>query len=69
MSAWCPGLAWSVLLVCSMNTQREKHMAQDPTQKPTLATLLLRALDEDAPPTSTPEPDRFVTDDDDGYSG
>ena len=52
-----------------MTTQREKPMSQDPTKKPTLATLLLRALDEDAPPTSTPEPDRFVTDDDDGYSG
>lgn len=44
-------------------------MSQDPTQKPTLATLLLRALDEDAPPTSTDERDRFVSEEDDGYTG
>ncbi len=44
-------------------------MAQDPTEKPTLATLLLRALDEDAPPMSTSEPDRFVAEEEDGYTG
>jgi hypothetical protein len=49
-------------------TERETPMSQDGTQKPTLANLLLRALDEDAPPTSTDEPDRFVTEDEDGYS-
>jgi hypothetical protein len=47
---------------------RETSMSQDGTQKPTLATLLRQALDEDAPPTSTDNPDRFVTDDEDGYS-
>jgi hypothetical protein len=50
-------------------TERETRMSQDGTQKPNLAALLLRALDEDAPPTSTDEPDRFVTDDEDGYHG
>jgi hypothetical protein len=53
-------------MVLVMN--QEKHMGSDPTQKPTLATLLLRALDEDAPPMSTDKPDRFVTEEDDGYS-
>ncbi len=51
-----------------MTERQETEMSQETTQKPTLATLLLRALDEDAPPTSTDEPDRFVTDDEDGYS-
>jgi hypothetical protein len=51
-------------------TEREIRMSQDGTHKPNLAALLLRALDEDAPPpTSTDEPDRFVTDDEDGYHG
>jgi hypothetical protein len=54
-------------MVSAMNHQ-EKPMGSDPTLKPTLATLLLKALDEDAPPTSTDNPDRFVTEDDDGYS-
>jgi hypothetical protein len=49
-------------------TTRETLMSQDGTQKPTLAVLLRQALDEDAPPTSTDDPDRFVTDDEDGYS-
>lgn len=49
-------------------TERETSMSQDGTQKPSLASLLLRALDEDAPPNSTDEPDRFVTEDEDGYS-
>ncbi len=60
-------MAQPLLMVEAMNHQ-EKNMGSDPTQKPTLATLLLRALDEDAPPMSTDKPDRFVTEEDDGYS-
>ena len=63
------GIGAGIAVVAAMTTQREKHMAQDPTAKPTLATLLLRALDEDMPPTSTDEPDRFVAEEDDGYTG
>lgn len=51
----------------SQQTQQMTQQTDDTVEKPTLAALLKRALDDDDAP-SIDDRERYVRDDEDGYS-
>ena len=73
-----PSIAASVLASCQVTRERGRNkegplsqmtQTDDSTEKPSLAALLKRALEDDEDLSSSEDRERYVRDDEDGYSG